>query len=43
MIVDESTNDISLRQSALVNMKTFLEKSWKGRKGEVLEISSLEK
>lgn len=31
MIVDDVQNDILLRQSALVNMKTFTEKHWRPR------------
>ena len=33
MIVDDATNEMDIRQSAVVNLKTFIEKSWKAKQG----------
>ena len=34
MITDDSSNEMDIRQSAVVNLKTFVEKYWKKKDGQ---------
>lgn len=43
MIADDATNEINIRLSAVINLKTFIEKSWKKRSENKFSLPENEK
>lgn len=43
MIADDQNNQLPIRQAAIVNMKTFIERSWEGEKHQRFQIPENEK
>jgi hypothetical protein len=43
MIADDAANEIDIRQSAVVNLKTFIEKNWKQRPDSAFSLPENEK